>query len=436
MSEKTDVKADVEESLNQAESDRDNTQNDLDADSATLEETQKTCEVKNSEWEERCDVRQRELDALKAAIGILAKVGKVRTEAPDNKEAPENPLSFLEIRDPTGKVVSFLRDQARLQHLQGLRQLAQEISSRGDSPFDEINGMVQQMVFRLMAEQKDEDDHKNWCDREVSKTEDMVTHLEDKIDELDTKMDAETAAIGQLGEDITEADDMIVTITEFMNEATEVRQEGKKENKVAMKDAQDAQSAIANAIAVLTDFYKESGEIAKEPYEFIQTHAPQELPDQPSTWDASYTGVSDPKAQPGGIITVLETTAEDFAKMEADTRAQEASDEEAYKNAMAENDIEKARRTKEKEMKSSEKKRRIAKKTAFQQTKKHLSGELEATEKYEKDLKPACTDGDSTYEDRKEARSKEIEALKEAQGILKDAFKEDQGFLQIRRHSQ
>ena len=33
-------------------------------------------------------------------------------------------------------------------------------------------------------------------------------------------------------------------------------------------------------------------------------------------------------------------------------------------------------------------------------------------------------DGDSTYEDRKAARTKEIEALKEAQDILEKAFDE------------
>merc|ERR1719160_950452 len=139
-----------------------------------------------------------------------------------------------------------------------------------------------------------------------------------------------------------------------MNEATEIREEGKAENKLAIKDAQDAQTAVANAIAVLTEFYKSSGEIAKEPWEFIQRGV--DLPDSPDTWDSSYTGVSDPKSQPGGIVTVLEKTSEDFAKMEADTRAQEASDQEAYDEDMQENDIEKAKRSKEEEMKTNEKK--------------------------------------------------------------------------------
>jgi len=41
-------------------------------------------------------------------------------------------------------------------------------------------------------------------------------------------------------------------------------------------------------------------------------------------------------------------------------------------------------------------------------------------------------DGDSTYEDRKAARTKEIDALHKAQDILAEAFKEGEGsaFLQ------
>jgi len=54
-------------------------------------------------------------------------------------------------------------------------------------------------------------------------------------------------------------------------------------------------------------------------------------------------------------------------------------------------------------------------------------------------LKPACVNGDSSYENRKAARAKEVVALREAQGIFEDAFAETSGtsgkkFLQISSH--
>merc|ERR1719390_274152 len=116
--------------------------------------------------------------------------------------------------------------------------------------------------------------------------------------------------------------------------------------------------------------------------------------------------------------------------MEADTRSQEAADQEAFDNDMQENDIEKASRTKEVEMKGNEKKRLNDKINTLSKKKKHTEDELAATEQYRKDLKPACDDGDSSYEDRKAARQKEIDALHKAQDILAEAFKEGSAFLQ------
>merc|ERR1712176_201352 len=84
------------------------------------------------------------------------------------------------------------------------------------------------------------------------------------------------------------------------------------------------------------------------------------------------------------------------------------------------------------EMKTEEKKRTADKVQAMEGQHKHVSDEKEATEQYLKDLQHACVDGDSTYEDRVAARAKEIAALKQAQIILRDAFKEKSSFLQRR----
>merc|ERR1719473_2512821 len=103
---------------------------------------------------------------------------------------------------------------------------------------------------------------------------------------------------------------------------------------------------------------------------------------------------------------------EDFARMEADTKAQEAADQKEYDQSMSDHDIEMARRTQESKMKSDEKKTRSANIADLQRQKKSTSAELEKTEQYRADLKPACDNGDSSYEDRRDARAKEITALK------------------------
>merc|ERR1719321_2197473 len=128
--------------------------------------------------------------------------------------------------------------------------------------------------------------------------------------------------------------------------------------------------------------------------------------------------------QPDGIIAIMKEVAADFSAMEADTRAQEETDAKAYDQEMQDCSIEKARRSKEIEMKTQESKRLEDKVESLSKTKKHVEDELFAVNQYLKDLEPACVTGDSTYEDRKAARAKEIEALRQAQVILQDAFKE------------
>ena len=435
--EKTDLKAEVDEELAEAKSDLEDEEGELEADTGTLESTDKKCSVKTSEWEERSNTRSGEIEAINVAIKILAKVANVRTEAPSNPVPPASPV-FLQIQevdvstDPKMKAVVYLRQKAASLHAKALERLAQEVEAHLGSPFDIINNDIQKMIFRLMAEQKDEDEHKHWCDLELEKTSVSIDDKQDKMDDLQAKIDDAEATVGELTEEIKAADEMVAEIVSFMKEATEIREVGKKENDLAIKDSQDSQEAVSNAIAVLTDFYKESGEIAKEPYEFVQKGV--DLPDDPDTWDSSYSGVSDPSAQPGGIITILEKCNEEFATMEADTKAQEASDQDAYDSDMQEHDIEKAKRSKEAEMKGAEKKRLVEKTASMEKNRKHVSDEHEATVQYQKDLQPACVEGDSTYEDRKAARTEEIEALHNSQVILEEAFKNmekaDEGFLQ------
>jgi len=53
----------------------------------------------------------------------------------------------------------------------------------------------------------------------------------------------------------------------------------------------------------------------------------------------------------------------------------------------------------------------------FVSNRKNTEGELEKTDQYLEDLQKPCVEGDSSYEDRKKARSKEITALKEARKL-------------------
>merc|ERR1719456_1412850 len=135
---------------------------------------------------------------------------------------------------------------------------------------------------------------------------------------------------------ITENNDKAADMTSYMEQETELRNENHEECMATIKDSQDAQAAVTQATQVLKDFYKESGMIAKEPWEFVQlsSHRGVDLPDSPDTWDSSYTGVTDPENGADGVLALLDGVMGKFSAMEADAKVQDETDQQNYEKDM------------------------------------------------------------------------------------------------------
>merc|ERR1719252_82226 len=121
------------------------------------------------------------------------------------------------------------------------------------------------------------------------KSETKKADEESKKDLLTAKTNEMDTAIKLLKTAIRENEDKVRTINEEMAEETKLRTENRNEIEATIQDSLDSQAALTEAIKVLTEFYKKSGMVPKEPFEFLQT-GDVELPERPSTWDASYTG--------------------------------------------------------------------------------------------------------------------------------------------------
>merc|ERR1719337_588281 len=248
-----------------------------------------------------------------------------------------------------------------------------------------------------------EDDHKNWCDMELEKSTESKDDKDNRMELLNAKLATANAEVADLTEKISADDAEAARPTEYIQEEKQLRSENSAENAATVKDAQAAQKAVADAVAVLKSFYKESGMIAKEPYEFVQTGQEPEvdLPESPSTWDASYTGTADPNAEGSGVLAILSECGANFATMEADAASQEETDEKAFQDDMTAQSMDKAEKEKSAEMKGSRKTALMQKLEGMNENKAHLTKELEAVNTYLKDLEPACVSGDSSYADRK-----------------------------------
>jgi len=291
---KTTELAEVKSDKNKAASGLKDEKSELVSDSKTLAATTTTCGIKQREFNERMTLRRHEIAAMKAAVEILAEVSGVRVAAPKNKKAPKMALFFLQLQalssnDPKMKAVNLLRQEAKEFKSKQLSRFADEVAAKLDGPLDSITQMVQKMIFRLMAEQTDEDKHKQWCDLEISNSDASEKDKTEKIKMLDAKIKDAKASEAELVIKIKDLDTKVRKLVKFMADATEVRQEGKKENKISLQDAEAAQAAIAKAEAVLSTYYKDAGMIEKKPWEFLQIDAPApvKLPKEPTSWGKS-----------------------------------------------------------------------------------------------------------------------------------------------------
>merc|ERR1719313_987143 len=122
----------------------------------------------------------------------------------------------------------------------------------------------------------------------------------------------------------------VATMQTEIEDETEERQAEKAENMATIKDAQDAQTAVSQAIAVLEEFYKGTGMIEKEDWELNQMKAhvrrikappgETEMPEpNPELFESPYKGSS----EGSGVIGMLEGIAENFALMETNAKADE-----------------------------------------------------------------------------------------------------------------
>jgi hypothetical protein len=407
------------------------------ADKTVLSETTTTCKTRADEYDFNMKTRAKEVEAMSEAIEVMEKVTGVRS--PESKGIET--VGFLQVgarktfKDPLPSIVAVLRKAGASKSTAALAKLADKISKMKQTPgsgtFDQIKNMIEKMIFHLMSEQKDEDDHKNWCDKELETTAMMKEDKEHKNATTVANINQLDAEIVQLTEDITDNTAWISDMEGQIESQMSARADAKAENAATVKDAQDAQTAISQAIAVLEDFYKSSGEVQKEAWEsFTQVqavvrragNAPGETEEpEPELWEAKpYTGTEGGAA----VIGMLENIATDFASMEAAAKADETTQQDEYDEWLTGSQMDKAAKTKDSEQKTARMERLKEKLEGKKTDLDHTEKELEAAISYEENLQHACVDGDSTYAERKAARTQEISALREAEEILDKAFDE------------
>mmetsp|Transcript_39415 Transcript_39415/g.73183 ORF Transcript_39415/g.73183 Transcript_39415/m.73183 type:complete len:677 (+) Transcript_39415:72-2102(+) len=404
---KSENKAATLQSKATAEGDLTDTTATKNEDSKYLSDLTATCTQKASDFESRQQLRAEEIVAIEKAIEILssAAVSGAATKYLPSSLAQKKSSALVQLRadgHPEGQkfVAQFLQNKA--QQLNS-RVLAAVAARAAEDPFAKVKKMIKDLIVRLMEEANEEAEHKGWCDTELTTNEQTRKEKTSQVETLTAEIDELDSSIAQLTEDIAELTKAIAFLDSEMAKATTIRQEEKATNEATIKDAQDAQTAVAQAITILKEFYEKAGEA---------TSLAQQAP---AIFDSPYKGM---QSENGGVIGMLEVIESDFARLESDTKAAEETSQKDYDKLMTESKVDKAAKSTDMDHKTDKKQDQTQALETKTSDREGTQKELDTALVYYDKLKPSCVDAGVSYDDRVGRRKEEIASLQEALRIL------------------
>jgi len=257
--------------------------------------------------------------------------------------------------------------------------------------------MIRDLIFKLQEEATAETEHKGWCDAELGTNKLTREEKTASVEALQATVEQLKANIAQTTMKVTELSAAVVELDKTVKEAVEQRSADHEKNTATIADAKAAQSAVAQALATLKEFYAKAGEATALVQTGSKAKKQSPLEDGPEIFDTGYKGMQDVK---GGVVGMLEVIQSDFVRLEADTTQSEAEDDAAHERLLNDSEVDKA--VKQTDIEHLGRKK-VSLTSDLNTAKRDLTNtqkELDAAMQYFAKLKPSCIDTGVTYEDR------------------------------------
>merc|ERR1719486_1912330 len=234
--------------------DLDDTSKSLMEDEAFLKDLDKNCKTKEDEWAVRCKVRAEELLAIADTIKLLNDDDALELF----KKTLPTP-SLLQFKT-NGKAIKQRALVALQQANQGDKQDVRinliSLALKGKKvSFEKVLKMIDDMVALLGKEQNDDNDKKEYCEKQIDTTEDNLKELELSVSDLGKAIADYKETIATLTEEIASLEDGIKALDKQVAEATEDRKEEHEENVETLANDNAAKELIGVAKNRLNKFY-------------------------------------------------------------------------------------------------------------------------------------------------------------------------------------
>jgi chromosome segregation ATPase len=386
--------------LSESQETKANAEGDHKVTSADLEEDLKTkatlhsdCMNGAEEFELSTKSRGEELKALATAKKVI----KETTGGAAEQTYGFNQLSFMQLSSSAdlakAEAIRFVRDLARKDKSPALAQLASRMTSaiklaNGDDPFAKVEGLIRDMIGTLEAEAEADATHKAYCDKELGENTAKKDDLTAESNKLSTKIAQQTSHSNKLKGEVATLQKELAEMAKARAEADKMRAEENAAYKTNSAEMELGIEGVKKALEVLREYYSKD-------------------PDHQAAEGAG-----------AGIIGLLEVCESDFTKGLTEMTEQEESAQADYEAYCKEDDISRAKKTKDVQYKTQEAAgldKNIAElSTDLAGVTDELNAVLEVLEK----LHAQCDEVAETYEEKKARRDSEIAGLKQALEIL------------------
>jgi septal ring factor EnvC (AmiA/AmiB activator) len=314
--------------------------------------------------------------------------------------------------------------------------------------------MIDEMTATLKAEQRDDDDKKEYCEMQLDTSDAKKKGLERSVSNLETAITKEKEGIATLAEEIKALEESIASLDKSVAEATEQRKDENKEYTELMASDAAAKELLAFAKNRLNKFY--NPKLYKAPPKRVLseedritvnmggTLAPTAAPGgiagtgialadvAPPPPPATAAAFSKKSEESNGVIGMIDLLIGDLTKEMTEATTTEKDAQADYEQAMKDAADKRATDTQTLADKGKAKAQLAADMEANTEEKTATTKTLMATLEYIQSLHAECDWLVQYYEVRKEARAGEIDSLANAKAVLSGA---DFSLLEVQQRS-
>jgi len=419
------------------------TQDELADTQKFIQQLSTECATKEKEWAERQQVRAEEVKAISEAVSILNDDDALDVFKKARPSAlVQDELGFLQksasLAGKAKKAQAILAAAAKKANSSQMNLLLYtlnsklKMSSNGKTHgLESVVKMIDDMVVLLGKDQADDDKSRTFCEDELEKTTDEQKAATDKKAQVEAGIAEATDAAAALGDAIATLQQDIKDIDKSVAQATEQRKEEHAEFQESTQLNEAAMQLIEKAKNRMQKFYNptlykaapkternmEQKIIDAGTFVQIQSHRSKDEQDL----DVALTAPYEKSEKSAGVIGLMDMMVREIETDIKDSGYEEKTSQSDYAKLMQESEETRAANSKGIVTKTSSKAEVEGKLEQAKEVNRATATDLDLIASTLGDLHVQCDFLLQNYGLRQEARTNEVESLKNAKAILSGA---------------